>query len=284
MRNLLTHSAAVRTARPRRARALTVLVTAAVGLAGVLVPTAASAATTQSRDSFSRTTSSGWGSADAGGAWTGSGGLAVRSGAGRQALARPASGAQAVLAGHASTSTDLRVRTSLDKAPRGGAVFLSVLGRRVGTSGDYRARLKVQPSGATALVVSRGESDLDSTSLGFSVGGSTSVNVRLQVVGTSPTTLRAKAWKAGSSEPSSWQVSATDSTAALQQSGAVGIASYLSSSATNAPVTARWDDLSAVPLTTSASSATAPAPAPAPAPEPAPAPAPAVVKPDASNT
>jgi len=56
------------------------------------------------------------------------------------------------------------------------------------------------------------------------------------------TLLRAKFWRDGTSEPSSWQVSATDSTAGLQGAGGIGISSYLSSSATTA-VTLSVDDL-----------------------------------------
>jgi len=56
------------------------------------------------------------------------------------------------------------------------------------------------------------------------------------------TLLRAKFWRDGTSEPSSWQVSATDSTAGLQGAGGIGISTYLSSSATTA-VTLSVDDL-----------------------------------------
>lgn len=56
------------------------------------------------------------------------------------------------------------------------------------------------------------------------------------------TLLRAKLWRSGSAEPASWQVTGTDSAAALQVAGGIGISSYLSSSAT-AGVTLSVDDL-----------------------------------------
>ncbi len=47
---------------------------------------------------------------------------------------------------------------------------------------------------------------------------------------------------AGQTEPASWSVSATDSTAGLQEAGSVGFSPYLSGSATAALVI-RYDDL-----------------------------------------
>ena len=67
--------------------------------------------------------------------------------------------------------------------------------------------------------------------------------MRFQVTGTNPTTVRAKVWKVGAAEPAAWLVSTTDSTAALQAAGGVGMWVYLSSAATNAPVVATFDDL-----------------------------------------
>ncbi|MBA3527796.1 MAG: hypothetical protein H0T91_00480 [Propionibacteriaceae bacterium] len=69
------------------------------------------------------------------------------------------------------------------------------------------------------------------------------LNLRLQVVGASPTTIRAKVWKSGTAEPADWQRSVTDSTAGQQTSGSIGVSAYLSSSATNSPVTLKIDEL-----------------------------------------
>jgi hypothetical protein len=66
--------------------------------------------------------------------------------------------------------------------------------------------------------------------------------LRVQVFGTSPTTVRAKLWRTGQPEPSAWQASVTDSTAALQTSGTVGLRTYLSTAATITPVTVKFDN------------------------------------------
>jgi PKD repeat protein len=78
----------------------------------------------------------------------------------------------------------------------------------------------------------------------------TKLSVRLQVTGTAPTTVRAKVWRAGTTEPSVWQVQTTDSTSGLQKAGGLALATYISGSATNVPVTAAWSNLSAVPAAT----------------------------------
>ena len=67
------------------------------------------------------------------------------------------------------------------------------------------------------------------------------MNIRLQVVGTSPTNLKAKVWKSTAAEPGSWTLAASDSTSELQAAGAAGLYSFLSGSATNAPVVITYD-------------------------------------------
>ena len=67
--------------------------------------------------------------------------------------------------------------------------------------------------------------------------------VRFTVTGNGTTNLSAKAWKVGTPEPAAAQVTATDSTAALQAAGSFQIVSYLSGSSTNAPVTTSVDNL-----------------------------------------
>ena len=68
-----------------------------------------------------------------------------------------------------------------------------------------------------------------------------SVACRATRSGTS-TSLTGKLWRSGTTEPANWQVSATDSTAALQADGGIGVSSYMSSSATTG-VTLSVDDL-----------------------------------------
>lgn len=83
---------------------------------------------------------------------------------------------------------------------------------------------------------------------GLALGVGDRLNVRVLVTGSSPTTIQVKAWKDGTTGPAAWSRTATDSFAGLQVAGSTGLRSYLSSSATNAPVTVRVDNwLAAVP-------------------------------------
>ncbi len=82
---------------------------------------------------------------------------------------------------------------------------------------------------------------------GLTVSAGDLVNVRTQAFGTSPTTLRVKVWAVGGEEPANWTASVSDSTAALQVAGGLGLRTYLSGSATNAPVLGLFDDLTVSP-------------------------------------
>ena len=208
-------------------------------------------------DSFARTVSSGWGSAEVGGPWTVTGpatGFAVGGGLGTITVPNPGWTAAAFLNDVAKTDTEVRATVSLEKMPTGGGTDVSVMGRTIGVSESYRLRLKVLATGvvrAQLLSMAGGAtatlSQLNLPGLTYAAGDQ--LQVRLQVTGTSPTTLRAKVWRAGETEPAGWVLSVTDTTSALQAAGGVGVMTYVSGSATNMPQTLRVDDLWAGPPT-----------------------------------
>ena len=69
------------------------------------------------------------------------------------------------------------------------------------------------------------------------------VRVRLVITGTTTTTLQAKVWKVGTTEPVSWLLTTTDATpAVLQAAGDLGMLLYVSGSWTGAPPTMRYDN------------------------------------------
>jgi len=148
---------------------------------------------------------------------------------------------------------DVLAAVALDKLPAGGPVYVTVHGRRVSSGNEYNAKLVINADRSITLRVSRLVGAAE-TALGgpikipgITYAAAIVLNVRLQVTGTSPTTVRARAWAASGTEPTTWQVSGTDTTAALQVAGPVGVTTYLSSAATNAPVTARFSALTATP-------------------------------------
>src|SRR6185312_10730544 len=98
-------------------------------------------------------------------------------------------------------------------------------------------------SGAVAVQISRYVSGTEtvigseSTVSGLTYAAGTPLKVRLQVEGTGTTSLRLKVWRADGTEPGAWAKTGTDSTTGFQSAGSVGLATYLSGSSTNAPVT-----------------------------------------------
>ncbi len=196
-------------------------------------------------DAFSRTLATGLGSADTGGTWTTTGSVsnyAVTDGAARLTVGAGGT-VNAYLAGVSLTDTDMQVTTTLQQAATGSGAYTSLIGRRVGTD-DYRVRMKNLASGVVQLQLMRGATSLKAQNIaGLSYTTGDALQLRLQVTGRAPTTLRAKVWAMGTPEPAAWQTTVTDSAAALQTSGSVGLAFYLGSTATVTPVTATFDDL-----------------------------------------
>jgi len=202
------------------------------------------------RDSFTRTLTNGWGLAETGGTWGLSGGTAadysVSGGTGRTVLPAGGQTRSVYLPGAQGASTETRVSVSTDKVQTGGGTYVSVIGRRVGTA-DYRAKLRYLPNGTVTASLVRnqaGETTFTSATVpGLTVTAGQRLQVRFQVSGASPTTLAMKVWPVGSTEPAAWTLTASDSSAGLQQAGSVGLSAYLSGTVTNAPMTVSYDDL-----------------------------------------
>jgi PKD repeat protein len=205
-------------------------------------------------DSFERTVVGGLGNADTGGAWTLSGSAANYSvGGGTGKLQLSAGGQLAPYLGSVgSSNSDTRVDVALDKAPTGGGVNFTVVGRRVGTTGDYRALVRFNANGSLTAVLTRRLGGVD-TNLAVTnavagvvpaVGQTVSVRFQAFRIDETSTQLALKVWLAGQQEPSSATLQATDTTSALQAPGSVGVVGYLSGSASNAPVTVSIDNLS----------------------------------------
>lgn len=204
-------------------------------------------------DTFSRTVTNGLGAADTGGNWSLSGSAAnfsVSDGLGRIRIATAGSGSGATLGSVSQLNTDLTMSVATDKPATGNGLYISVRGRRVPAAGEYRANVRLKANGTVSLSLGRTNSAGGETSIqgetavsGLSYAVGDRLNVRLQVTGQSPTTIRAKVWKVGTTEPTTWQRSVTDNTAGFQSSGSIGVLLYLSSSATNAPIEVSMDDL-----------------------------------------
>jgi PKD repeat protein len=201
--------------------------------------------TPKAADAFSRTVASGWGTADIGGDWSGTAGLSVAGGQGR------------ITSGAADTRTTTlpvsvgdavhEFSVSSDKVANGG-LHVNYLMHRSG-SGEYRLKLRYAASGTVNVSLARlvGSTETllaDRVVSGYThtPGGTLLVKVETVTAGGS-TTLRTKVWVQGTAEPSAWSLTASDSTAGLQDAGQIGFSTYTGGSTTNGPITVLIDDL-----------------------------------------
>jgi hypothetical protein len=200
-------------------------------------------------DDCQRTVSNGWGSATLGGTYTLNSPLtpySVSGGACRITLPTAGSSRSARLTGVSARDVDLSVTISTDKGATGGGQMAAMIGRVVGSQ-EYRARVRFAANGQVYVAATRlnGGTETVITELlaaGVTHAANTQYRLRAQLVGASPTTIRIKVWPVAGAEPAGWNLTTTDSTAALQAAGAAGLNSYISSSTSNAPVTFAFDD------------------------------------------
>lgn len=200
-------------------------------------------------DDFSRAHTGGWGHADVGGGWTTPAEAAqfnVAHGSGTVRL-RTGDGFAARLDQVSATGANVRIAMSVDQPAGGPGYFVSLVGRQVVATGDYRAKYGIAANGNVAIWLVRtnggSESVLGSVATGLKYSVGDTLVFRTEVTGTDPTTVRAKVWKINTPEPSAWAVSATDEAAGLQAPGAVGLYAYSAGTAYGVPVVISVDGL-----------------------------------------
>jgi parallel beta-helix repeat protein len=254
------------TASQRFGRVVAVVSSFVVTVAAVLFGTAApaGAATTVASDDFARTSASGWGSAQTGGAWTVIGGSGSSVGPGRAAVAniQPGRSFRAHLG--STSAADLTV-TGAFEVPTATEVYYNLEARRQSNGYAYRGRVRITANRELKAEVVRftgsGTGELlTSVSSATTVAAGQSVTVKLSVSGSNPVTVSTKAYVTGTTEPG-WQASYADSSASrISGAGAVG-AGGENSAHNSAAVT-----LAAKSISATTDTASTPPPAP-PAPE-----------------
>jgi hypothetical protein len=202
-------------------------------------------------DGFTRNMTSKWGSADTGGAWTltNSNLYSVNGSAGVVNLSAPGTGATAFLNAISQSDVNVSVDNSLNQAPTGSGAYVTLVARHNGKY-EYRLKERITSTGLVNLSISKVVNGAETTIRAVNISGLTYnagdvLSLRFVVSGTSPTTLAGTVWKAGTTEPSSPQISLTDTESSLQSAGSVGFFFYLGASAT-APVVVAVDNLKAV--------------------------------------
>ncbi|MGN6407163.1 MAG: PKD domain-containing protein [Curtobacterium sp.] len=211
----------------------------------VTVSAPTSSATTIAKDGFGRTVSSGFGTADTGGPWTVSGTSSVYGVNGSAGVMNTAAGRTlvATMGDVSATNNDVQVTFGVPTLQSSGSIYLGLRGRVVGSSA-YTARITVSSASTVNLILQDGSTVLAATRVsGLTAAAGDRLHVRLVLTGSSPTTLSAKVWKDGTTEPTQWQLSASDNDPAMQKPGSIAVASYLSASATGGPIGVTVDDL-----------------------------------------
>lgn len=221
-------------------------------------------------DSFNRTTTGGWGSADSGGAYAYSNSTYFScNGANGIVADPPGTTAYARLGSVSSTATEVLASVGFNALPNtAGGIHAYVHARSIADSPSsstaYGADLWVDYSGAVMLARRTNNVATDQVVVMTGFNPATQrLNVRVQAFGLSPTTIRARAWLVNATEPTTWNFSVTDSTASHQVAGAVSLGNYMTASSSNT-VNVSWDSLqvndvavapAAYPITVSATSA-----------------------------
>lgn len=245
---------------------LLVALLASVLSAGLARADAPSTWSVVAKDGFNRSASSSWGTAESGRAWTlaeaKASSVAVAGGTGTMNIAANSS-ARMSLNSLSVLEVDTKATFVVPKLA-GATTHYAVEARKQSSGTAYRGRVIVSSSGALTVAISR-HSGTSDTSLGRkSVSGTASagkkVHVELSATGSSPVSLKMRAWLDGSAVPD-WQLTVSDSSSArISSAGATGCWVYVSAASGTASVAT--DE-----FTTWKAPAVVGAP-PAPAPEP----------------
>ncbi|MBE7190352.1 PKD domain-containing protein, partial [Jatrophihabitans endophyticus] len=212
--------------------AVALTVTDSAGSTSAAVSHSVTTTTLVAQDTFAKSVKSGWGTSGVGGSWSRSGCKSMSvSGRHGTLVAARAKDCSTWLPQVKRSSTDTAATLRSPSAPKGG-LQAAVIGRRISAADDIRLRLEFQHNGnAVATVLQRVGGKTTALSKSVKVEAASHSNgtfrVLLEVTGTSPTTVRAKVWSSGNSQPAAWTLTAKTGTGALQHKGALGFDTYL---------------------------------------------------------
>ncbi len=231
-------------------------------------------------DTYTRSVSGGWGTADTGGSYTTTGTAANFSVNGSQGVMNvtgngSANQMTARLDSVSAESIDATVKISIDKISTGSAHVIYIIGRHISTGNEYRMRIRIDNAGQVYLqastIVSSVETLLstEATVTGLTITANQAFDVHYQLSGVSPTTINARAWLDGNSEPGTWNFTTTDSAAILQAFGSVGL---LSRAGASAPINFSYDNFTVNNSDPTPTPTATPTNTPTPTPTPTPGP------------
>jgi hypothetical protein len=224
-------------------------------VSGVLTVTGDSSAIVS--DTFSRTVSPGWGTADTGGAYTHRNGTTVNTGnfstngsEGQIASTTGWASRRAALEGVSAADVQGLIGVKWSANPTASSLYLDVGTRASGTdlfANGYTIRVEVNSAGVVRFQAYRrtgGPTQLASVDLQSREGrvAGEFYRIRYEVEGND---VRAKLWRDSNSEPSGWDIDVTDGGSAIG-AGYTGV--HAQSGDTGVTTTISWDDWTVEPL------------------------------------
>ena len=138
--------------------------------------TVAAAPAAYAQDSFTRSVTGGWGAADLGGAWTGSGTASnfnVADGVGTIRMGTAGAGPSRALAGVSSSNTEMRATVGVDKAATGGGTYVTLRPRVVASGDRYYVDTKLNAGGTVSVILGRNVGTTETVLQSVTVAGLT---------------------------------------------------------------------------------------------------------------
>lgn len=149
----------------------------------------------------------------------------------------------------ATSAFDAHVRFNVatDKVADGRGQTVVIVARRTARQSEYRLRLRFTADGGVSAAVirlvrgARSVIRSEQRLSGITRRPGTVVAVRMRISGVRPTTIRLRAWLAGTREPARWSDVVTDSRAELAGPGWLGMRFGVTTSTVNLPVRFEYD-------------------------------------------
>lgn len=196
-------------------------------------------------DTFSRSVTGGWSSADTGQSWTVTGGSTsdydVTGGVGRHNNVNEAVNHWATL-NTGANDCDFSISFASNKLAAGNVQVVETLGRLINLDNFYALRVLILTNATMTLELRRRvaavETAIDSATTTLTHVAGTFYRARLSVQGT---TVRARVWAVTDTEPTTWDLEVTDTS--LTTGTMIGLRTVLASGTSNEPVIFSFDNL-----------------------------------------
>lgn len=203
-------------------------------------------------DTFSRSVTGGWGSADTGQAYSVVGTASdyeVINGQGAHIQVTGVGSHRTALDSVVLTDVDLQTSYSINQTPVGGSITLGFTARSTDSNNQYTFGARANTNGTITAIIERIVAGVFATVASATVpniqfAANKVFNIRAQIEGT---TLRIRVWEQGAPEPSVWHASGTDAT---YSSGSIGFRSNVAAGYVGAhPVRFTVDNFTASAIT-----------------------------------